>query len=100
VVGLAAALSLGCNEPNSGRFTGDVVGPVSNTAGTCVSATNPELQSAPNLVCLDQHIAREGDCVEIMASTPAVNDSKPLLFAGSLEAVLPHRRCSAARHGG
>ncbi len=94
VVGLVAGLSLGCSEPNSGQFTGDVVGPVSNTAGTCVSAIYPELQSAPNLVCLDRRIAKKGDCVKIQASTPAVNNSGVLRFPGELEAVLPNHRCS------
>ena len=99
MVGLTAALCVGCNGPNSGKFTGNVVGLVSNAAGTCVSATSPELQSAPGVVCLDQRIARVGDCVEIEASTPAMNESAPLLFAGALEKVLPRARCSAPTQG-
>ena len=93
VLGLAAVLSLGCGQPNSGEFTGDVVGPVSNTAGTCVSAIYPELQSAPNLVCLERRIANKGDCAKIEASTPAVNNSGILRFWSELVAVLPHHRC-------
>lgn len=97
MVGLAAVLSLGCSQPNPGQFTEDVVGLVSNTAGTCVSAIYPELQSEPNLVCLDRHIAKKGDCVKIQASTPAVNNSGVLRFPGGLEAVLPDHRCSDPR---
>lgn len=92
-VAAVAALSLGCGV-NAGIFSGMVVGQVSNDGGTCIAAISPELQSAPGLVCLDHRIARKGDCVEIAASTPAVNNSKPLLFAGSLQAVLPRHKCS------
>jgi hypothetical protein len=92
--GFAALLAPGCGSLNSGAYSGVVVGVVSNASGTCISAVDSEVQSAPGLVCLDHHIAKPGDCVRITASTPATHDSTPLLFPGSLTAVLPRNKCT------
>jgi hypothetical protein len=95
LVGVLAALTLGCADVNSGKLTFDVVGPVSNSAGTCVTATSLLIQSGPNLLCVDRHISKEGSCVRIEASTPADNNSGRPRFPGGLVAVLPHRKCAA-----
>ena len=60
----------------------------------------PSVERGPNLLRLVQRIAKKGDCVEMVAATPAVNNSGLLLFPGSLEAVLTHDRCSGPKPQG